>query len=161
MWTFKEKEVDTLRRDLTAHKLTLNMAISVANLYNLSTTSCAVNRVEADIISHVRELQEKLPDILRQIEDVKVAQLPSARYPLEEDRNALRADMTLTLRRYVGSAASVISECSTPGTPSIQVSLTRFGGSEIFKPIFKAFSLQDSSDSSLKNYRSSQGFRGP
>ena len=31
-WTFKEKEVGELRRNLTAHKITLNLAISVANL---------------------------------------------------------------------------------------------------------------------------------
>lgn len=31
-WTFKEKEIDDLRKSLLAHKMTLNMAISVANL---------------------------------------------------------------------------------------------------------------------------------
>ena len=31
-WTFKEKEVDSLRANLRANKLTLNMAISVANM---------------------------------------------------------------------------------------------------------------------------------
>lgn len=31
-WTFKEKDVEDLRRTLLAHKMTLNMAIAVANL---------------------------------------------------------------------------------------------------------------------------------
>ena len=31
-WTFKEKDVEDLRKTLLAHKMTLNMAISVANL---------------------------------------------------------------------------------------------------------------------------------
>ena len=31
-WTFKEKDVEDLRKTLLAHKMTLNMAISAANL---------------------------------------------------------------------------------------------------------------------------------
>ena len=31
-WSFKEKDVEDLRKTLLAHKMTLNMAISVANL---------------------------------------------------------------------------------------------------------------------------------
>lgn len=43
-WTFKEKDVEDLRKTLLAHKMTLNMAISVANLsVGVSHTSASHN----------------------------------------------------------------------------------------------------------------------
>ncbi|KAK3170310.1 hypothetical protein OEA41_009697 [Lepraria neglecta] len=72
-WTFKQEEVAKLREELTACKITLNLnvnlAASVAKLYNLGTANATVNRIEADVDTHVWELEEKLPGILEQLEE--------------------------------------------------------------------------------------------
>ncbi|MCJ1266405.1 Ubiquitin [Lobaria immixta] len=114
-WTFKEKEMEGYRRDLVNHKMTLNIAISVANMYNVASSSA---RIEAD----VTEVRKQLPAILKEIEEVKEKQLPVARTHSEIERAGLRVDHKFALRHYLDSAASFMSEAGTPVTPSIQVS---------------------------------------
>ena len=84
------------------------MNIADRNSYNLGTANAAVNRIEADIDAHVRELEEKLPGILEQLEEWQVAQIPPPLPRRELDRAAVRVDVQFTLRHYIDSTASAI-----------------------------------------------------
>ena len=137
-WTFKDKEVGELRRNLTAHKITLNLAISVANLSvflerssvgtwltctrHILNSANAVSKNDVNLSNHIQEIQEKLPAILRQIEDAKATQLPMAPVHAETDRAKIRVDYDYALRHYLDNAASIVSDITTQGTPSMQVS---------------------------------------
>ena len=145
-WTYKEKEVEELRRRLWDHRMTLNMTISVASLYVrvlfnspmpphavsnrscrdiVKTSNATLHRSEATML----EIQEKLPGILQQLEIVKENQLPPPEAHVDVDRATLRTDYTYTLRHYLDddNAVSTITEVGTPKTPSMQVSM--FGAS--------------------------------
>lgn len=76
------------------------------------------------------EARKQLPAILKEIEEVKEKQLPVACGHAETDRARLRVDRTFTLRHYLDSTASIISDAVTPATASIQVSTFQCSGSD-------------------------------
>ncbi|KAL8828279.1 MAG: hypothetical protein Q9191_002674 [Dirinaria sp. TL-2023a] len=135
-WTFDEKKLADLRRELSECKVTLNIAISVANEYNLravristdkiqsemSAIRATATNVETSMAEHLRQLQIKLPMILQQQEDALALGLPAPPRHLEEDRTHVRTDFRLTIRRFIDSAAASTSSNLTPRTPSFQVS---------------------------------------
>lgn len=73
------------------------------------------------------ELQEKLPTILQQMEEVKENQLPKAQAHGDTDRAAVTIDYSFTLRHYLDDAASIVTSLATPISPSPQISA--FGAS--------------------------------
>lgn len=138
---FKEKEVEELRRILTAHKITLNLVISIANLSvpgsNKGTSSktlltflkiqsesceCYIFKRWVNVSAHIQELQEKLPAILRQIGDVNASQIPIAPVHAETDRAKVRVDHNYALRHYLDSTTSMVSDIMIEATPSMHVS---------------------------------------
>jgi len=90
----------------------------VADVSYRYNTTCTADRIETEII----ELREKLPNILQQLEEVKENQLPQAMAHRAIDRAAVSTDYRLALRHYLNDEVSVITEITTPTTPSIQVS---------------------------------------
>ncbi|KAL6716718.1 hypothetical protein ACLMJK_006286 [Lecanora helva] len=117
-WSFKEKEIERVRMRLLDNKMTLNMAVSVANSYNFGTTGCAVASIQADFI----ELREKLSTLTQQVDTVRENQLPPARAHADVDRAAIETDFDFTLRHFLDDAAAAITDVLTPVTPSIQIS---------------------------------------
>ena len=77
-----------------------------------------MNRIEAYVDTHVRELEEKLPGILEQLEEWQVAQIPPPLPRGDLDRAAVRVDLQFTLRHYIDSTAPVESGMDVPVTPS-------------------------------------------
>ena len=77
--------------------------------------------MEADLTAHLKEL-EKLPDILRQMEDIRAAQIPQAPPHGAIERAGVKVDYTFALRHYMDGAESICSEMMTPNAPSLQVS---------------------------------------
>ena len=77
--------------------------------------------MEADFTAHLEELK-KLPDILRQMEDIRDAQVPQAPPHGAIERAGIKVDYTFALRHYMDGAESVCSEMMTPSEPSPQVS---------------------------------------
>ena len=77
--------------------------------------------MEADLTAHLKEL-EKLPDILRQMEDIRAAQIPQAPPHGAIERAGVKVDYTFALRHYMDGAESMCSEMMTPNAPSLQVS---------------------------------------
>ncbi|KAL9621774.1 MAG: hypothetical protein Q9160_003746 [Pyrenula sp. 1 TL-2023] len=135
-WIFKEKTMLDLRQELMECKMTLNIAICVVNEYNLravrtttnkihsdvNVVTAAATRIEAEMAEHLRELQSKLPAILRQQEDVLTLGLPAPEDHSQEDRTNIRTDIRFSMRRFIDSAAASLSSNRTPPTPSFQVS---------------------------------------
>jgi hypothetical protein len=74
------------------------------------------------------ELRRKIEIVLQQIEDEKASRLPHSQAHTKVDRASLQDDPNYTIRHYVDSACSVLSEPSDRSLPSIQVS--SFLGSE-------------------------------
>jgi hypothetical protein len=70
----------------------------------------------------MRELEEKLPVLSRCLEDVAADALPRSEKHSRSDRDQLLEDYDFTVRRYLDCASSMISECCTPGTASMQIS---------------------------------------
>ena len=69
-----------------------------------------------------RELEEKLPAISKELEDLQAAQMPGGPPHSETDRAEVRFDTTYTLRHYLDSAASILTATPPIETPSMQVS---------------------------------------
>ena len=86
--------------------------------YNVGTANATADRIEADIV----ELQEKLPAILEQLEEVRENQLSKAQAHRDTDRAGVSIDYSFALRHYLGDAASVVTSLATPMAPSLQVS---------------------------------------
>ncbi len=68
---------------------------------NLSFANATSSRDRLNSIAHIHELQEKLPAIKRQIEDIEAAQLPVVPLPIETDRARVRVDYDYALRHYL------------------------------------------------------------
>ena len=82
----------------------------------------AISKAEANVSAHIQELQERLPLILQQIEDVKATQLDTAPDHVAADREDVRVDYDYNLRHFLDSTASILSELTLDTTPSMQVS---------------------------------------
>lgn len=135
-WTFDEKKLANHRRELFQCKMTLNTAISVANQYNILAVRFSTDEIQSEIrvmkatamsveiqmAEHLRQLQNKLPMILQQQEDVLALGLPAPLRHLEEDRTNVGIDLRLPIRRFLDSAAASTSSNLTTPTPSFQVS---------------------------------------
>ncbi|KAH7350238.1 hypothetical protein BKA66DRAFT_613929 [Pyrenochaeta sp. MPI-SDFR-AT-0127] len=121
----RKEEVEALRKCLTSHKITLNIAISMASLYQTYLTHDAIS-----------EYQARLEAVLQAIEDEKAVQLPPSKPHRDIDRATVRVDKTYALRHYLSSAASVLSEATMRPVPSMQVSSylesESFGESQTF-----------------------------
>jgi len=70
----------------------------------------------------MHELEEKLPVLSRCLEDVAADALPRSEKHSRSDRDQLLEDYEFTVRRYLDCASSMISECCTPDTASMQIS---------------------------------------
>jgi len=70
----------------------------------------------------MRELEEKLPVLSQRLEDVEADALPRPEKHSRSDRDQLLEDYDFTVRRYLDGASSMILECCTPDTASIQIS---------------------------------------
>jgi hypothetical protein len=70
----------------------------------------------------MRELEEKLPVLSRCLEDVAADALPRSEKHSRSDRDQLLEDYDFTVRRYLNCVSSMISECCTPDTASMQIS---------------------------------------
>jgi len=77
--------------------------------------------------SHIRELEERLPIISQQLEDVQAASLPPGQTPSLDIRKLILLDYGFTVRRYFNTAASIPQ--STISAPSMQISSLESGGS--------------------------------
>jgi hypothetical protein len=74
------------------------------------------------------ELRQKIEIIVQEIEDEKASRLPHPQAHSKIDLASLRDSPNYTIKHYVDSACSVLSEPSYRSLPSIQVS--SFLGSE-------------------------------
>ena len=159
--TFKEKEVVNLRKMLLDHKMTLNMAISVANMFVatgfvwslinqlgrhiLGTSNVATESLQMDIT----DIRERFPVVTSQLDDVRESQLPRAMVHTDADRAAVSTDYNFALRHYLDDAASIITEVATLTTPSVQISsLGTFSG--YTSSVFWTAPTQAATDTRLK-----------
>ncbi|KAF8847318.1 hypothetical protein BDZ45DRAFT_342749 [Acephala macrosclerotiorum] len=117
-YTFMSAEVESMRAHLAAHKLTLNMAISLANYLNLQTVNATASRIEAEISAHMRELEEKLPLMSQQLEDIQLVAYPPGSEHSLADRGLLLQDPGYAIRAYFTNASSIVSSRA----PSMQIS---------------------------------------
>jgi hypothetical protein len=85
--------------------------------------------MQADTITHIRQLEETLPSILSEIEEIKAAQLPEATSHTISEREVLKADYNFALRNFVNDATSMFSGGNISNDPSMQVSSLQ--GSEV------------------------------
>lgn len=85
--------------------------------------------MQADTLTHIRQLEETLPSILSEIEEIKAAQLPEATSHTISEREVLKADYNYALRNFVNDATSMFSGGNISNDPSMQVS--SFRGSEV------------------------------
>jgi hypothetical protein len=85
--------------------------------------------MQADTITHIRQLEETLPAILSEIEEIKAAQLPEATSHTSSEREVLKAGYNFALRNFVNDATSMFSGGNISNDPSMQVS--SFQGSEL------------------------------
>ena len=141
-WVFGEKERLELRKMLIGNKITLNLAISIANVfvpplkktakslpstddclrYNSSACHARDAKMQTDILTHIRGLEATLPSILQQIEDIKAARLPMSAPHGSSDRETLRSDHDFALRNFLNDATSLFSSDNISNDPSMQVS---------------------------------------
>jgi hypothetical protein len=148
-YSFNSTEIDALRTELGAHKLTLNMAISLVNLWvfsiqggveleltvasiNLNAVNAATQRIESDIATHILELEAKLPLIISQkLEDARALALPAGQEMSTSALNSLPTHYNFTLQKYMKNIRrgfSLSSDRSTITAPSMQIS--SLGGSQ-------------------------------
>ena len=83
------------------------------------------------IQSEIATIQETLPAILQELEEVKERQLPDAPAHRESDRASIQVDYRFTLRHFIDDAMSVVSGAARPASPSIQVSSLNASGSAV------------------------------
>ena len=101
--------------------------------------------MEADLTAHLEEL-EKLPEIFRQMEDIRAAQIPPATPHGAIERAGIKVDYTFALRHYMDGAESVCSGMMTPSAPSLQVSSFEPTNSITTSKFYTAPMLQTSGD---------------
>ena len=75
-----------------------------------------------EIAEDLESIDQKLPGLLRDVEDLKAEQLPKAPSHVEADRAKIRQDFGWALRQYTESARSTTPSICKPSTPSLQVS---------------------------------------
>lgn len=78
--------------------------------------------MQTDIITHIRKIEETLPSILQQIEEISAAQLPEAASHARSEREVLKADYNFALRNFVNDTTSIFSCGNISNDPSMQVS---------------------------------------
>ncbi|ERF74439.1 hypothetical protein EPUS_06617 [Endocarpon pusillum Z07020] len=121
-WVFREKERLELRKMLIANKITLNLAISIAYLYNSSACHARDARMQTNILTRIRNIEDTLPSILQQFEDIKAARLPMSAPYGRTERETLRSDHDFALRNFLNDATSLFSSDNIRNAPSMQVS---------------------------------------
>lgn len=111
-WTWKEKEISQLHDQLSAYKMTLEVAIAGAKLITTTKT----NATTAEVEQEAEDLRQSL------------AQL-STRLDIEDEWAAedaiVRAGYETTLRRIANDAASVLSSVNPNEDPRLSVNIDR------------------------------------
>ncbi|KAM0424752.1 hypothetical protein ACHAPT_010062 [Fusarium lateritium] len=117
---FQEAEVKQWREQLVAHKITLSVAIAMANLVNTNSTEMATKRIETEVL----ELKSMVTGLLIRM---------NATEELQADRDVIIDNYKSTIRRVARGADSIISEATwdreTSG-PSLSVVVSSAGLSE-------------------------------
>lgn len=103
----------------------------------MHATHATSARIEQDMATYLQEL-ERLPEILEQLEDLKIAQLPQAAPHGAIDRAGIKIDYQFALRHYVDGAASIDSGINTPSSPSFQVSELETGSCQLTSKYYTA-----------------------
>lgn len=119
-YLFLSAEAERLSKKLCAHKLTISMAISLANFINTNVTA---NRrlAEADIVAHMHVLIQRLPPILQQLDESKAQTLPNELNLSPLMKESVVEDFNFNIQRFLSRAASVISDTAS-NAPSMQIS---------------------------------------
>ena len=109
----------------------------------MRATSVSTARIEEDVAAQ-RQALSKLPEILQQMEDLRVAQLPQALPHGAVDRAGIKIDYGFALRRHTDDAASICSDINTPSAPSLQVSAFESSNGQLTSRFYTAPESQGS-----------------
>ncbi|CAG7558910.1 unnamed protein product [Fusarium equiseti] len=104
-------EVEEYRQALTSQKISLNMVISMAYLYQTQITREVFNT-----------LKEQMATLLENLENERTERQPKAPPHHAIDQSAMPFDLEWSTKRYLAEAASVFTEAVQRNDPSIQVS---------------------------------------
>ncbi|KAH7173355.1 uncharacterized protein B0J16DRAFT_418661 [Fusarium flagelliforme] len=103
--------VEEYRQVLTFQKISLNIVISMAYLYQTQITQEVFNT-----------LKEQMTTLLQNLENERAERLPKAPPHHAIDRSTISADLEWSTKRYLAEAASIFTEAVQRNDPSIQVS---------------------------------------
>ena len=112
-WTWKEHEILQLRDQLSAHEITLNVAIAAANLINTTKTEATTARIEQD----VQDLKSTLAQLLARLnrDDIQFA----------TEAAVVETNYKTTIRRIANDAASVLSSVNPNEEPALSFNIDR------------------------------------
>ena len=93
--------------------------------------------MSGDLTAHIHEVEQKIPAILQELEDIKIGLIAPGPSHTIEDRSGIRVDHEFALRHYLDSTASICTEIAIPGTPSLQISSMQQDTSTIAPSLFQ------------------------
>ncbi|KAF4635838.1 hypothetical protein G7Y89_g2253 [Cudoniella acicularis] len=126
-FSFKSAQTEALRNELAAHKLSLNIAISLVNFLNTNYTNAAARRSEAEISAHLREIEEKLPIILQDLDEIKSSAIIATKYDPDNDCMDLVQEVQVAqVRSYLNRETATLCSFRTcqPQTSSKSPSIS-------------------------------------